>query len=233
MKKLLIIFAKFPLAGSVKTRLARSIGKQNAAFFYRCALAQIVEKFTHSSHAFDVQVAVAQENRVNVFRKLYPGASAYFAQTPHANLGGRMQTAISYGLMNRYDSVAVIGTDCPHLPVSTVQQAFERLHAHDVVIGPASDGGYYLLAVKNEHPCLFENIEWSTERVFGQTQHAATKAGLSMSLLPELYDIDVIDDLRRLLRDFPEFFERFETEYSTSAREISTLLRGEHSDSLF
>lgn len=212
MKKLLLIFAKYPIPGSVKTRLARDIGPSSAARIYRHFVERIIEKFTAIATDFDVHVAVAQHAYLADFQMAFPGAGYCFSQTQDADLGVRMRNAIAKSLEAGYRKVAVIGSDSPHLPAEYVEKAFRKLDKKDVVIGPARDGGYYLIAVKKDLPCLFRNVDWGTARVFQQTQERIAEKRLSLATLPELYDVDVLDDLLRLQKDAPEIFEHFPRE---------------------
>lgn len=104
------------------------------------------------------------------------------------------------------ESVVVVGSDLPDLPVRLLQQALDALRGHDgrVVLGPATDGGYYLIGLNRPCPALFDRIEWSTERVLAQTREAATAVGLEVVLLDKWSDVDDAADLERLMRDAPE-----------------------------
>jgi glycosyltransferase A (GT-A) superfamily protein (DUF2064 family) len=93
----------------------------------------------------------------------------------------------------------IIGTDCPDLNASVIMNAYVYLEDHDIVIGPASDGGYYLLGMKKLHPRLFEKIDWSTGKVLAQTLKICESSNLSTFLLPELSDIDDENDLKKYM----------------------------------
>ena len=99
------------------------------------------------------------------------------------------------------DRVCVIGTDAPGVDAALVRSAFAALESADCVIGPAEDGGYYLIGLRQNHPTLFQDIEWSTPRVFEQTLAHASSAGLSIETLETLVDVDVLEDLPADLRD--------------------------------
>ena len=100
-----------------------------------------------------------------------------------------------------YDRAVVIGTDCPVLDNKRIEHAFSLLDHHDVVIGPAEDGGYFLLGLSAPRPGLFSEIDWGTSEVLEKTIQAAINAKLDIAMLNELYDVDTIEDLRRLARE--------------------------------
>ena len=200
MKNALIVFAKFPIPGFVKTRLARDIGNAAATFLYRQFINHTIRKFADSDNRYQLRVAVAQEQYVARFSLEFPGANKYVAQS-NGDLGARMQFAIRQCLEEGFERIVVIGTDSPHLPVENVHKAFELLGHNDVVLGPAEDGGYYLLAAKEDFRCLFTGMPWGTNQVLRQTKAAIAENNLSSVHLPKSYDIDDIGSLRRLFDD--------------------------------
>ncbi|MFQ5627768.1 MAG: TIGR04282 family arsenosugar biosynthesis glycosyltransferase [bacterium] len=206
MDNALIVFAKYPIPGFVKTRLARDIGNDAAASLYRQFITYTIRKFARPDRDYKLIVAVAQEQYVARFSLDFPGADQYVSQCK-GELGARMQLAIKQCLDDGFKKIAVIGTDSPHLPVALVQDAFEVLNQNDVVIGPADDGGYYLLAVKDNFPFLFHAISWGTEQVLKQTKAVIDENKLTPAYLPENYDIDNIKNLRRLFKDAPEILK--------------------------
>ncbi len=106
-----------------------------------------------------------------------------------------MKNAFSLIFQKGYDKAVIIGTDCPDSSEGLIMNAFAYLHLHDVVIGPAEDGGYYLLGIKHLYPWLFENIQWSTNSVLSETLNKCAALQLDYSLLPVLKDIDEEKDL--------------------------------------
>jgi len=116
-------------------------------------------------------------------------------------LGDRLSQAFQSNFDEKYKSVVVIGSDCPQITHEVLLEAFEKLKTSDVVLGPAEDGGYYLLGMNKFYPNLFENKNWSTDSVFADTILDVERQKLSYALLPTFTDIDVIEDLER----FPEF----------------------------
>lgn len=192
---LLIIFYRNPEIGKVKTRLAATLGDSAALAIYLYLVAHTksitknlpVDKAVYYSHYVDTE-----DNWQNdVYQK-------YF-QTGE-DLGERMANAFMRGFQAGYRSICIIGTDCPELTSATVEEAFARLHSNDTVIGPAKDGGYYLLGMKTYHPALFINKLWSTNSVCEATIHDFKTLGLNYHELPVLADVDEERDLSGELR---------------------------------
>ena len=189
MKRALIIFAKNEVLGKVKTRLAATTGNDTALSVYKTLVEHthgitrvlpVKKKLYYSDF---IEQKDTWENEV--FEKnLQQGT----------NLGMRMYNAFNKVFDEGYDDVAIIGTDCMELSSGIIMKSFEYLIFFDVVIGPAKDGGYYLLAMKAAHKELFENIRWSTENVLQQTLEICEQLGLSVQLLEELSDIDNEED---------------------------------------
>jgi uncharacterized protein len=123
------------------------------------------------------------------------------------NLGGRMQNAFDDIFKIGYKQTVIVGTDIPDLNSEIVINAFALLEKYDSVIGPSTDGGYYLLGIKQNHPELFEGINWSTDQVFGKTMQRLNDLKLSSYLLKKLIDIDTADDLIEWIKTKEEFSE--------------------------
>ena len=115
------------------------------------------------------------------------------------DLGERMNNAFESAL-KEHERVIIIGSDCPAITNELIEMAFQRLEIADVVIGPSKDSGYYLLGMKERHSSIFQNVDWSTDKVLPQTIEHIKKLGLLYNLLPELNDIDTLEDLK----EFPE-----------------------------
>lgn len=190
MKQALLIFAKNLIYGGVKTRLAATIGNDMALTVYGHLLQHTasvtqylpVEKIVFYSNAVEDQDNWGNE----VFKKQVQVGN---------DLGERMQHAFAHAFEQGNKEVAIIGTDCLGLTSTIIMNAFAYLNKHDVVIGPANDGGYYLLAMKKMCPQLFQNIAWSTDEVLNQTLVICHQQNLSVYQLPELSDIDYENDL--------------------------------------
>ena len=190
MNNALIIFIKNPVLGKVKTRLAGTVGDETALEVYK-ELLNYTQKITLLIDAdkflFYADFLQREDEWPNdrFIKHLQKGN----------NLGERMYTAFEDIFLNKYQKVIIIGSDCLDLSASVIEDAYKFLNESDVVIGPAKDGGYYLLGMKNLHPCLFKNIAWSTSQVLKQTVSICRSQHLNYSLLPTLTDIDVENDL--------------------------------------
>ncbi len=182
----LLIFVKYPEPGKVKTRLARRVGSERAATLYHEMVEQVIEQT--SSEQYQRILCYDPPQREAEFRQWLPQLHAYVPQW-----GGGLGERLSHALEpthQAYQKVAVIGTDCVELSDTLIGEAFMALDSHDLVMGPALDGGYYLLAAKQFYPELFSCIAWSTEQVLRQTLERASALGLKVKQLPVLADID-------------------------------------------
>ena len=190
MKELLIVFAKNLIKGKVKTRLAFGIGDDGALKVYQELL----------RHTFTISRSLPCR-KVIYYSDFIPSDSQWktagFLEAIQNgdDLGSRMMNAFKTAFAEGFKKVVIIGTDCIELTTAGIQIAFQRLDEKDVVIGPAQDGGYYLLGVKQLHPNLFLNKSWSTAQVFNETLNDCRKQNLSCSVLEELSDIDTPEDL--------------------------------------
>jgi len=190
-KTALAVMARYPEAGRVKTRLAKSIGAQAAAELYRAFLLDLHERFGNDSR----QLVWMYEPPDAPFSALMPTGVCLPQQG--RDLGERMRDCFAALLRSPYDRVIMIGSDVPHVRSGCIDEADERLGDHDVVLGPSDDGGYYLIAMRQPHD-LFSMIEMGTPQVLAQTMAAADGLGLTVHLLPTDFDIDHECDLTRL-----------------------------------
>ncbi len=186
----LIIFARYPVPGKTKTRLVPALGAARAAM--------LAKQFT--------EYVVARVQEYGCPFTIYgTGAScAAFEQwlcapvqlQSSGDLGERMATAIEQTRARGASRILLIGSDCPGISPTILKDAFDALHRHDVVIGPAADGGYYLIGMRDVHRQLFEHMHWSHAHVLEQT--IARLGPLTHAQLPTLHDIDTADDLVHL-----------------------------------
>lgn len=194
MTRALIIFLKHPQLGKCKTRLAKTIGQVKALKIY-----QILLNHTHQvTKNLYVQKYLYFNNRSNT--PINWDDSYTIAYQNQENLGGKMQEAFAQVFDKQHYPVIIIGTDCLEITTQILNDAYRQLNHYDVVIGPAKDGGYYLLGLNNPTPQLFENIEWSTNTVLSDTIKATQNLGLSYCFMPVLADIDIEEDLTDDLR---------------------------------
>jgi len=189
------IFVKQPVAGAVKTRLAREIGDERAAELYAVFLNATVAQHRHTAERR--VLCFAPREAEAFFQSLSQGDYELWPQ-PEADLGERMRAFFAEHLRREDDRVVVIGSDSPTLPLEFVEQAFHLLGERECVIGPATDGGYYLLGLRGRLLPLFQEMSWSNDRVLEQTIDRLETAGCVPALLPVWYDVDTADDLRFL-----------------------------------
>lgn len=187
MKKALIIFVRKPEAGKVKTRLAAQIGNEKALEVYIKLLQHT--KFVALESDCDKYIFATENRDDNTWRGFN------IEQQSEGDLGERMAHAFENLFNKNYKKVVIIGSDCPGLSVKHLEEAFGSLNNHDVVIGPAHDGGYYLLGMKKLHKKIFENKNWSTDSVFADSMHTIDKLHLSCFQLETLIDVDEEKDL--------------------------------------
>lgn len=198
MKRGLIVFAREPVPGRVKTRLARDLGATAAAELYAAMLEDVLERAASLGPDLRVLVFWAQQGDALPRHSAYPRLEMY--RQSGATLGERMQAAFTTVFASGIRNCCIIGSDAPDLPGAYIGQAFDALeHGQaEVVFGPAADGGYYLLGMKRVWQRLFEEIAWSTPRVLEASLERAAELNLRTELLPVWHDIDTLDDLRRL-----------------------------------
>jgi rSAM/selenodomain-associated transferase 1 len=202
LRKALIIFAKLPVPGRVKTRLSPPLSPDEAAHLYHCMLEDVLAKGAALS-GLDIRLwyEPAPEAAGYVAR-IAPGMAAFPQQG--YDLGERMAEAFRHAFAEGCGAAAIIGTDSPDLPLFTIEHAYERLRdpGTDVVFGPSMDGGYYLLAMKRLQRELFRDVPWSSVDVLAKSLEKAEAAGIGVSFLPVWHDIDRAEDLMR-----PELLE--------------------------
>jgi len=185
------LMARYPRLGQVKTRLARSIGAEAALRVYKSLLAQSCELVASLKSADFCRTAfVTPEEDRAMFESEYPGFDSY-CQQQGADLGKRMMKALEkMGAISGAGKLLLIGADCPQLDDGLICEASRLLSHDDLVFGPSTDGGYYLIGAKKVYPELFSGINWGTSSVMTETFTAAKSLGLSIALLPELRDLD-------------------------------------------
>ncbi len=200
MDRHLIVFIKNPEEGKVKTRIAHTIGNAGALNIY-LTLIDIVHHVVINT---DTVRHVFYSEFLNKNDRWSDTSFCKHVQTGH-DLGERMKNAFK-SVFNAYSEqdtckVVIIGSDCPYLTPSIMDDAFFSLEQSDFVVGPTYDGGYYLLGMKIFTANIFDDIEWSTECVFDQTIDKIKNQGSTFQLLPTLHDIDTEDDWNRYKTD--------------------------------
>ncbi len=199
MNSLLIIFAKEPVPGQVKTRLCPPLSLQAAAHLYNCFLEDILEEMGRLP---DLSLALGYSPPASRswFRARLPESVELFPQEG-ADLGERMARALARGLEAGFELAMLRGSDTPDLPGRVVLEARDVLASRraDVALGPAADGGYYLVGLRKPRPDLFRGLAWSGPLVLEETLDRARRLSLSVHLLPEWHDIDDFGGLRGFL----------------------------------
>lgn len=195
MTTLVMTFLKAPRPGTVKTRLGRDIGMEEATLVYRGLAEQQLRRIPAD---FRTEVHYAPRGAAGEMRAWLGPQVACRAQSG-PDLGARMSNAFARGFQRGYRAIIAIGSDCPGLDAACLRQAAGQLAKVDVVLGPAVDGGYYLIGLRSPAPSLFEGIEWSTATVLATTLVRIQECGLSHALLEEKDDIDDLAALRRHL----------------------------------
>jgi rSAM/selenodomain-associated transferase 1 len=187
----LLIFARPPELGRVKTRLAAGIGQEAALAVYEELLQRTYEATALVAARKTVWLADAPTTAV------LPAAWSRYEQLIQfpGELGLKMQAAFSHAFSHGAQAAIIIGTDCPGLTSQLLAQAYAALATHEVVVGPAEDGGYYLLGMKELYQDLFANKSWSTDSVLTHTLEDAAHLNLRVAQLPTLRDVDDVADL--------------------------------------
>ncbi len=196
-KRTLILFIRNPEWGKVKTRLAKGVGNEKALAIYQELL----------RHTRDISRAVSAR-RLLYYTPFIPGKDEWpeaefekRIQAKEGDLGSRMQKAFEEALQSSR-RVLIIGSDCPLLTTNHIEQAFDLLEEHPYVLGPATDGGYYLLGMREPTPELFAGMPWSTDQVADLTLGRIRELGASCGMLPTLPDIDFAEDWETYGWDF-------------------------------
>ena len=189
-KDLVMVFLREPLKGKVKTRLAATVGEDDALNIYRRLLYHTIKVVAEANHPRQAWYA----DRVP---DTEPCASLGFdlREQHGTDLGNRMAYAFEYAFREGWDKVIVIGADCPGISGAILDETFARLEDHDSVIGPTRDGGYYLLGIRRMVPELFRNKTWSSDSVAKDTMDDFERMGLSYARLPMLIYVDTEADL--------------------------------------
>jgi rSAM/selenodomain-associated transferase 1 len=193
--------AKEPQPGCTKTRLSPPLSHQEAADLYEAFLLDTILKLANLEWA-DMAVAISPPESSSFFKRITP-TGTLLLPIEGADIGDCLAEALERLLDIGYRKVIAINADGPSLPGEYIHQAVELLDNHDVVFGESQDGGYYLVGVKRIHQVLFQEISWSTTNVLAQSLAKADVFGLSTALTPTWYDIDTIQDLKRLKDELP------------------------------
>jgi hypothetical protein len=210
----LTVFAKYWEPGQVKTRLSRSIGEAAAAELQQTFLRSLLSRF--SAAADRLSLLAWPPSRQAEFRRIAPDGWDIAAQAA-GDLGTKLSTCFQTQLTDVPQRLVAIGADSPDLPADFVTQAFDLLENYRVVLGPATDGGYYLIGMSQFVP-LFDQIEWGTPRVWAQTSARLRDERIEFACLPPWSDVDHWDDLIALR-------ERLTSSPEPALRELSSAIQ--------
>lgn len=202
--RVLVIMAKAPRPGAVKTRLTPAIPLEGVTAFYCCLLG---DTLALARSLGDVEVAImCPSSDVNELAQ-WAGSQATVIAQKGDGLAAGLTSVFAHFADDRARRIVAFNSDSPHLPRPVLEAAFETLTAHDVVVGPTHDGGYYLVGAKASHPAMFARDGMGTSSALERLLTSARILELSVGFVDPFYDIDVADDLARLaaeLRAFPE-----------------------------
>ena len=196
--RVLVIMAKAPRPGSVKTRLVPGLSPAAVTAFYGCLLHDTLALARSLGH---VEVAImCPDTDVNELTQLAGGEVVVVAQKGEGLAAG-LTSVFAHFVEGHQRRVIAFNSDSPHLPRSVLEEAFETLIAHDVVVGPTHDGGYYLVGAKASHPTLFAGDGMGTSSALERLLSRVRTLELSVGFADAFYDIDVADDLTRLAEE--------------------------------
>ncbi len=198
LRQCLILMLKYPVPGRVKTRLARHIGKANAALLYRSLASRILATCSELDHP--LLLSCHPDQKIQEYRSWLGDSYCYISQQGK-NLGERMQSSMEQAFELGFTGATLLGTDIPDLSKYILEQAMTGLDRHKAVLGPALDGGYYLLGLSQQcfNPELFKGIPWSTSRVWEHTMKRFGSLGLEPFILPTMRDLDNLEDFKAYL----------------------------------
>ena len=196
----LILFTRYPEPGTTKTRMIPKLGEEGAAELQRQMTEHIVSRVTKFTGLHSTSVEVRFEGGNRHLMAAWLGTGFDYSPQGNGDIGIRMSRAFEDGFGSGYESVMIIGSDIPDITSDIIHKAFDELRRHGLVLGPAADGGYYLIAMQKAvfiqaNPRLFNDISWGTEEVLSQTLTVAEKLSLSYCLLETLADVDRPEDL--------------------------------------
>ena len=222
-----MIFAKAPIPGEVKTRLCPPLTPDEAATLHGSFVLDMLERTKLAVEKLQLPLhrylACAPSSELVFFKIMEERQGARLLNQVGEDLGQRMHCTSVNLFAKGYKQVIIVGTDVPTLPLSVYQEALTLLRKSDVVLGPALDGGYYLIGLKQPAEQLFTGVPWSTDQVLAVTQQNAKTLGLSVELTTAWRDVDTIADLQMLIRECREDNQKPKQDRTFSPRTAGTL----------
>ena len=193
MRMTVCLMLKAPKPGTVKTRLGKEIGMDEACLIYQKLAEHQINQIPIWCH---LEIQYSPADALNPMKAWLGDGPSYVAQS-EGSLGDRLRLAAEGAFQKGARAVLFLGGDCPDVTAELIEESAAQLDHCDVVVGPAEDGGYYLIAMKKFQPRLFDKIDWSTDQVLAQTQARIRELGLAYSLLPPHADVDDLASLQR------------------------------------
>ncbi len=222
-----VIFAKAPIPGQVKTRLCPPLTPDEAATLHGSFVLDQLERTKAAIAKFRlpaVHVLACAPSSTHVFFKILGERQGVrLLDQEGADLGARMHASFMKLFADGFRRVILVGTDVPSLPLAHYREACDSLATHELVLGPARDGGYYLIGLTQPVAELFHDIPWSTDHVLATTRERAAGRDLKTALLPTWQDVDTLDDLRAVIRDSAAESHRPQAERTFSMRTAGAL----------
>ncbi len=201
--EMLIIFTRFPIPGKTKTRMIPALGEDGAARLQEAMTGHTVLCARVWAAVSGARIRVHHTGAsAKTFRR-WLGPELEYVEQGDGDLGARMARAVEDGLRDGASRVVLMGCDCPEIEARHLDAAFAALKDHDAVVGPATDGGYYLIGMKECHGGLFEDMAWGTDSVLQETRRRAQTQGLLLAELEPLHDVDEPDELDHWTRHAP------------------------------
>lgn len=202
LDRALLLFARLPRLGRVKTRLCPEFTEQEALALHRALLADSLDLLHRGAHSSSAKPFLYLSEAGALDPELAREArEAQVAIQKGDDLGERLAHAFQEQFGTGMRRVVVLGSDSPHLPCQRVERAFAELDSNEMVLGPARDGGYYLIGATRLHPPLYRGISWGTRQVYRETVKKARKAGIPLASLPAWNDVDVPEAVQQLWKD--------------------------------
>ncbi len=191
----LIVFTRYPEPGKTKTRLIPALGEEGATNLHRQMAEHTLANIRELQNFRPLSIEVHFVGGNSDLMQNWLGSGIVYRTQVEGDLGWRMMSALQTAFNSGMQSVVIIGTDCPDLTAKIIEQAFDQLSSYDLVLGPATDGGYYLIGLRRLVPELFKEINWGTSEVLRKTVAIAVSLDLEVAYLPPLSDVDRPEDI--------------------------------------
>lgn len=196
MKKKLLLFTRYPVAGRTKTRLIPTLGAKGAADLQRQLTERTLRTAADLAGSLSLTLEIRHAGGSSELMQQWLGPDRIYREQGAGDLGEKMNRAFMEAFADGFHQVMIIGADCPDLSPAILATGYQKLAAHDLVLGPAADGGYYLVGLTNPWPELFSHRSWGTNLLLTETIIAARELSLKLYLLEELADVDRPEDLK-------------------------------------